>query len=902
MISFHLNDRTVTYRGSADRPLIRVLREDFGLTGTKQSCGIGKCGACMVLVNGRPTLSCRTKVKAVEGKRVLTVEGLCADALTAVQQALLEAGAVQCGYCTSGIVMSLTAMLERNPHPDEEDVVTALKPHLCRCTGYLQMIEAVERVLKGEVGKGIIPGSLGSSPLRTGGEALVSGGIRYAADLTAPQMLYGAVLWAQYPHAFIRRIETTKAASMPGVVAVFTAADIPGDNHYGKAAKDQPVLCGDRVRFIGDKVALVVAESESDARRAVRRIEVEYEPLPTVTDPETALKEDAVKLFEKGNLAAERKIRRGDVERAFREAALRHEAVFRTPLVEHAPMENEAVLATFDDAGRLTVIAPTQNVFFDRAEICRILNLGRHELRVIQSPTGGAFGKREDMVVQPLAALAAFKLKRPVRIVLTREESFRSTTKRHPMIIRRRLAADADGGLIALDLKLIADTGAYTSWAPNILRKACVHASGPYEIPNVRILGRSVFTNNAYSGAFRGFGATQVLYAAERHLDMAAKAWGFDPVELRRRNLLRDGGRTATQDLPASSKVTLHHCLDSVTAAIHPVAKPQGKSSSVKRGVGVAAVFYGIGYGGGIPDISGARVELTAQGRFLLRVGTVDYGQGSSTIFRQIAAQALETDFDRVDLLAADSELTPDSGSTVASRQTTVTGRAVQNVCEKLRQRLDQFCFEQNLRFQPTDEDDLRKLHRRLTELGQPTDAFTRFSIPTTKLDDETGQGVAYATYAWGAQAAEVEVNPKTGKVRVLRLAACHDVGRIIHREALRGQVIGAVAQGIGMALFEEYRVENGFPVTLNFDRYRTPRASDMPRISIEFLESPDPLGPYGSRGIGEPALVGTAPAIANAVCNALDLEFTDLPISEDRIRACLHSQPPVTPPRRRKR
>ena len=265
MISFHLNDRTDTYLGSADRPLIRVLREDFGLTGTKQSCGIGKCGACMVLVNGRPTLSCRTKVKAVEGKRVLTVEGLCADALTAVQQALLEAGAVQCGYCTSGIVMSLTAMLERNPHPDEEDVVTALKPHLCRCTGYLQMIEAVERVLKGEVGKGIIPGSLGSSPLRTGGEALVSGGIRYAADLTAPQMLYGAVLWAQYPHAFIRRIETTKAASMPGVVAVFTAADIPGDNHYGKAAKDQPVLCGDRVRFIGDKVALVVAESESDA-------------------------------------------------------------------------------------------------------------------------------------------------------------------------------------------------------------------------------------------------------------------------------------------------------------------------------------------------------------------------------------------------------------------------------------------------------------------------------------------------------------------------------------------------------------------------------------------------------------------------------------------------------------
>ncbi|RJP74940.1 MAG: aldehyde oxidase [Candidatus Zixiibacteriota bacterium] len=886
MLTFHLNDRTVTYGGKRSKRLIDVLRDDFGLTGAKLGCGIGRCGACMVLVDGKPTLSCRTPVSAVEGRAVATAEGLAAEGLNAVQEALLEAGAVQCGYCTPGVAVLLTSVLEQNPEADRRTITKALEPHLCRCTGYAQMIEAAENVARGEAGR---PegGELGSSPLRHQGDLMAAGRLRYTADLKAPDMLFGAIRWADHPHALVRDIDTSAAEQIPGVVAVLTHRDVPGDNHYGKAVKDQPVLCGDRVRFVGDKIALVAAQTEEAARQAADRIRVEYEVLPLVGDPEAALADGSPRLFDGGNLAAERWIRRGDVDRAFAEAAFIHEATFRTPFVEHAPLEPEAALATFDEEGRLTVIAPSQNVFFDRHEISRILGLDKHRVRVIQAPTGGAFGKREDMVVQPLAALAAWKLQRPVKIVLTREESFRSTTKRHPMVIRRRLAADASGRLTALDVDLLADTGAYTSWAPNILRKACVHATGPYFISHVRLHGRSVYTNNAFSGAFRGFGATQVLFAAERHMDMAARAWGFDPVELRHWNLLQDGGRTATQELPAGLKVTVGECLDRALEAVG-AAEAAGKNgvrggSMVRRGTGCAAIFYGIGYGGGIPDISGARISLTPAGRFLLQVGAVDYGQGSSTIFRQIAAHALGTEFELVDIHTADSETTPDSGSTVASRQTTVTGRAVQEAAERLRQKLDQAAWDLGLRYDPQDPESLKLLHARLAGEGRPVEAFARHNLATDKLDQGTGQGVAYATYAWGAQAAEVEVNLRTGKVRVLRLAAVHDVGRVLHRQALRGQVFGAVAQGLGMALMEEYRVEGGQPKTLNFDTYRLPRVSDMPEMTIEFLESAEPLGPYGARGIGEPALVGTAPAIVNAVCDALGFELTDLPVKIHR-------------------
>lgn len=888
MFHFHLNDRTVSVAGDPSRPLIHVLRDDFGLTGAKLGCGIGQCGACTVLVNGRPTLSCRTRLSAVLGRHVQTIEGLSAEGLTAVGQALLETGAVQCGFCTPGVVMSLTVLLERNPLPDRAAIISALDPHLCRCTGYWQMVEAVENVVQGKIWHNG-NGGLGESPLKTDGEVMVTGSLRFAADMSVSNMLYGAVLWAKYPHALIKRIDTVAAEAVSGVVAVFTAEDVPGQNRYGKAVKDQPVLCDDRVRFMGDKVALVVAESEEVAWQAVKLVEVEYEPLPIVTDPEGALSEGSPLIFESGNLAAERRIARGDVEKAFTEAHHLHEAVFRTPFLEHAPLEPEAALAIFDEEGKLTVIAPTQNVFFDRAELCRILNLKRHDVRVIQAPTGGAFGKREDMVVQPLAALAAFKLKRPVRIVLSREESFRSTTKRHPMIVHRKMAADKEGRITALQVDVIADTGAYTSWAPNILRKACVHATGPYEIPNIRVIGKSVYTNNAYSGAFRGFGSTQVLYAAERHMDMAARAWGFDPVQLRRINLLKDGGQTATQRLRIDQKVTLNRCLDAVMSAMGSRLESVPESQKIRHGRGCSTIFYGIGYGGGIPDVSGARVVLKADGRFELRVGAVDYGQGSSTIFRQIAAQALGTDFDNVDLIAADSEWTPDSGSTVASRQTLVTGRAVQEVCEKFRRSLVESCAELGLKYVPQDLDALRRLYEQMKADDRSLEAFHRHSVKTEKLDEETGQGIAYATYAWGAQAAEVEVNIETGKVKVLKLAAAHDVGKIINLEALRGQVFGAVAMGIGMALSEEYKVVKGVPQTLNFDTYRILRASDMPEITVEFIESPDSLGPYGARGIGEPALVGTAPAVVNAICDALGIETTDLPITTEVIkRACL--------------
>ena len=896
-VTFTLNGSPVEAEVGRGETLLRLLREGLGLTGAKPGCGIGACGACTVIVEGRATLACRTMAVDVEGKSVETIEGLARDGLLhPLQRAFIHHGAIQCGYCTPGMIMRAKALLDRCPSPSREEVVDALRPNLCRCTGYRQIVDAVLAAAAGdEDAAPEAEGCVGVSIPRVDAAGKATGSALYTADLRMEGMAHGYVLRSGRPHAKILGIDASAAERMPGVIRVVLAGDVPGEKLYGKAVADQPVLASGIVRYAGDAVALVIAESPSAAEEAAGEIAVSYEDLEPVFDPAAAARGDAPPVHEGGNIVCRYVLKRGDAGSALAAADVVVEGEYRTGFVEHACLETEASLAYYDDDGILTVKAPSQNVFFDRKLICRALNLRRDRVRVIQPPMGGAFGKREDICCQILAALGAYLTERPVRIVLSREDSFRATTKRHPFTMSYATGADGDGRLIASKIRIVADTGAYASWAPNIMRKALVHATGPYEIPNVDVEVTAVYTNNAVSGAMRGFGATQIAVAYEGQIDAVARKVGRDGSSIRKMNCLKVGARTATGQVLESS-VGLEETIE--RAEILAGAKPAATAGKL-CGRGTASIFYGIGYGHGIPDIGSAGLSLREDGGYLLRVGTVDYGQGSSTVLVQIAAQVLNASPGMIEILSGDSARTPDSGSTVASRQTYVTGNAVKMAAEKLRGRILGFAAAQRgcaahdldldggrlIHASSRDEAaSLAEIRRAMRAMKVPVRTQGRFRARTTCLDSASGAGDPYWPYAFATQVADVEVDPKSGEVKVLRICAVHDVGRAINPASVRGQIYGGIAMGLGMALFEEYSVERGIPHSLNFDSYRIPRTADMPAVEIMLVESHEPTGPFGAKGIGEPAMIATAPAIANALADAIGKPILELPAKPELI------------------
>jgi CO/xanthine dehydrogenase Mo-binding subunit/aerobic-type carbon monoxide dehydrogenase small subunit (CoxS/CutS family) len=899
MIDFTLNDSPARSAGDPATPLSAVLRDELCLTGTKLGCDDGRCGACMVLVNGRVARACRTLLDKVRGAAVLTIEGLGSpERPHALQRAFAETGAVQCGFCIPGMIVTAKALLDANPRPSRAQMVKALGANYCRCAGFSSIFEAVGRAAATLRGEAVPPPPV---PLDDCWEemAKATGTARYSADLHREGMLHLKLVRSPHAHARILGVDATAALALPGVEAVLTAKDVPVNRH-GRSIQDQAVLAAERVRMIGEPVAAVVAASEAVATEAAARVRVGYEALPAVLSPAAALAPGAPRLHDGGNVLARQAIRRGDAEAGLARAAVTTEDTFTTPFVEHAYLEPEAALAFVDADDRLVIHTGTAHPSLHRLEVARALGLGEDRVRVVAAPLGGHFGGRVDVAMQCVLGLAAWRLRRPVRCVYTREESFTSTTKRHAFEIRARLGADRDGRLTGLRMDMVADSGAYASAGPYIITRAAISGAGPYAIPDVWLGGEAVYTNNTLAGAMRGFGAPQSTFALESLMDEAARRLGIHPIDLRVRNALRPGAT-----LPTGFRVGDGTAVVETLEAIRPHydaaarrARASRGNGDLRRGVGVASMWFGIGTTIGEKP-SHADLELRPDGRVVVLAGATDAGQGSDYVLRRVAAHVLGLPLARVDLVRGDTDLTRDTGSCTGSRVTFYVGNAVRIASGALRRAIIEaaareleappdileVCDGHVLAVEaPGHRIPLADLARRLEARGVRLREGGTYDPETAPLDPATGLGRPYATYAAASQMAEVEVNVRTGAVRARRVVAAHDVGKVLNPAGARGQVEGAVVMGVGFALTEEFVPG----VTRGFARYRIPTTHDVPEVEAIFVERADPKGPLGAKGLGECALIPTAPAIANAIADATGVRITRLPATRERVLGAL--------------
>jgi CO/xanthine dehydrogenase Mo-binding subunit len=689
-------------------------------------------------------------------------------------------------------------------------------------------------------------------------------------------MLHVAVLRSPHPHANVRAIDLSEARSLAGVAEALCGDDVEGPNRYGLISPDQPVLAetGGKVRYVGDAVAAVAADNEETARRALELIDVDYELLTPVTSATQAL-DDGVPLVhpEHGsNLLHEVRLERGDVEAAFRDSDVVVESVYTTPFIDHAFLQPEAGVARLDSQGRVAIWVGTQWPDEDRRQVSHALGLPEEDIRVIQMTTGGAFGGREDISVQIVLALMALRTGQTVKMVYTRPESLIRGTKRHPFRVRYRSGATRDGKLTAIDVDLLSNAGAYASTSVVVLNTAITLAAGPYEVPNARVEGRSAYTNSPPGAAMRGFGANQVGFAAEMQMGKMAEALEMDPVEMRRRNLYRDGSVMLTGQLLVDAKGALKTLDAAVDGASRLGLRPAGASDgSKRRGVGVACGFKNVGYNLGWDDKSTAVVELY-EDEAVVKVGTCEVGQGSTTMLGQIAATALGLPLSSIDMVVSDTSIVPDSGSCSASRSTFVTGNAVLQAAAEARRQLNE------LGPNPRSED-------------LPVVVEHTYHAPTTEpLDPETGQSEKpNFSYGYGAQAVEIEVDVETGEIRVLRCVAAHDVGRAVNPTAVEGQIEGGFVMGQGYSLLEEYQLSDGQPQSTTLASFLIPTIQDAPEELVPvILEEPDPDGPVGARGVGEMPMLPTPGAIADAVHDALGVWIDELPLTPERVLAAL--------------
>ncbi len=918
---------------TSDTKLADVLRHDLGLTGTKIGCGDGLCGSCVVLLDGRAVRSCIYAARRADGKSVLTVEGLAAswgdpNELHPLQKAFIEHGAVQCGFCTPGLLMAAAALWNRTvasgATPDEEEIKKALARNACRCTGYASILRAVQSAVhEARTGTPLPPLEMETmEPLRVVGRsyprpdagAKVTGAAKFTDDYAFPGMLHGATLRAEYPHARIRAIDTSRARALPGVHVVLTHADVPGRNRHGLVYPDWPVLCDDKVRYLGDAVAVVAADTPEIAREALTLIEVEYEPLPVVASAEQAREPGAPLVHEDwktGNLLEHIKVRHGDVEKGFAEADVIVEREYRTPTYDHMFMEPECsigVPAGYEDADqgryeKVTVYVGSQIPYADRAQAAAALGAPEDQVRIIGTLIGGGFGGKEDIMGQIHAALLAQATGHPVKILYDRAESLLAHPKRHATVIRIKTGAKRDGRLTAVQAELVGDAGAYASLSTKVLTRATTHATGPYQVPHAKIDCYAMYTNNPPSGAFRGFGVTQSAFAVESNMDILAHELGIDPFALRRKNALRVGSTTATGQVLEES-AGLVDCIDWVESRVKELAKapiPEAQFPNPQVAWGFACAYKNTGLGGGADDAAGAEIELYPDGAVTgtdveVRASSADLGQGLVTVVAQCVAEELGLPLERVRVLLSDTDLTPDGGPTTASRQTYVTGNAARLAAATLRERLARAAAEQwdvppqSIRFEGGEmraEGQAAPLSSGvewLTAEGQEPRLTYRYAAPETQPLGTGGR--MHFAFGFGAQAAQVAIDPESGKVQVLRVIAAADGGRALNPLSFRGQVEGGIVMGIGTALTEEYVLENGIPQTRRWKDYETPLIGDMPELEVQIIEHPTADGPFGAKGIGELPSIPTAPAICNGIYQATGVRVYSLPSKPEDIKA----------------
>jgi selenium-dependent xanthine dehydrogenase len=843
MYTFKINGAVV--KTPADRNLLDYIRDELDITSLKNGCHEGSCGACAILVDGRKLRACQLTTSKVSGSEIITVEGLTAREKAVYDYCFNKAGAVQCGFCIPGMVISAKSLLDVEKEPSREAVKQAIHGNICRCTGYKKIEEAI--LMAGDffrenrdIPKPIFNGKIGERTFRPDATGKILGTAKFADDLKAEGMVYGSALRAAHARAVVKDIDLSNALAHPDTVKIVLAEDIPGERVIGHLTQDWPALIakGETTRYLGDAVALIAAKSKEALEEIKALVHVTYEVLDPMFSPKEAMAEHAAKIHESGNIYRTERINRGDVARALADSAYVVTNVYTTPAQEHAFLEPESALAVPEGDG-LTVYTGGQSVYDEYREIGKLLGLPKEKLRIKSAYVGGGFGGKEDMSVQHHAALLAYLSGVPVKVTLTREESLFVHPKRHPMEMELTTGCDANGHLTAMRLRLISDTGAYASLGGPVLQRACTHAAGPYNYQNIDIIGQAVYTNNVPSGAFRGFGVTQTMFATECNLNLLAEKVGIDPFEIRYINALRPG-----QVLPngqiADEGTGIVECLDAVRDVYYGNLENAGIACAIKNsGVGV-----------GIPDTGRVRLKVTG-GKVSLRTSAACMGQGIAETMRSILCETTGLTPDQVDVIQPDTALTPDSGTSTASRQTVITGETTRQAGLKL----------------------AADLSEKPLEALEGREYYAEFVGVTDPMGSDKPNPVSHLAYGYAAQ---VVILGEDGKVK--KVVAAHDVGHAINPSNAEGQIEGGVVMGLGYGLTENPKIQGGKP-TVNYGKLGLFRAKDTPEIETILIEKNPAELAYGAKGVGEIPLIPTAPAAQGAYYKRDGIFRTSLPL-----------------------
>lgn len=834
MISFNLNNKKVNYNGDLNQSLLNYLRLEQGITSIKDGCSAqAACGACTVEVNGKAVLSCVTKMGRLQDAEIFTPEGFPHYVLDTIAKAFVNQGAVQCGFCTPGFISRTKVLLEKNPHPSIQEIHQAIKPHLCRCTGYKKIEESIEIAAEAlnkneqlEIRQ--TDGKIGVSHPKYEAYQTAIGERKFVDDIFLEGMLFAALKFSDYPRAKILKIDSSKAEKYPGVQRVFTAKDIPGEQYVGLIFQDWPVMLneGQTTNYIGDVLAGVVADSDKIAREAIELIEVEYEVLTPITDVHQAI--DAERIHsERPNHFETSSFTIGDAEKAIQKAAFISSGHYETQRIEHAFMEKEAAVARPDGKGGIELFSQSQGVYEDQRQVAMILGLPQEKVRVTLVPNGGGFGGKEDLSIQGQTALFAYLLQKPVKITLTREESIRMHPKRHPVFMDISVAADKTGKLTALKLRAVGDTGAYASVGMKVLERVAGHAAGGYFIPEIDIEAKTVYTNNIPCGAMRGFGANQVTFALENCIDDICQKGGFDRWQFRYNNALVDGLTTSTGQ--ALQGVGIRACLNAV--------KEDFKNAKY---AGLACAIKNSGVGNGMIDESKVKIQVISEQEVVLHHGWTEMGQGVHNMALQTLCEETGINPEIIKVIV-DTEAQIKTGMTTSSRATALVGLAVINAAKGFKE-------------------DLKK--HSLKELCGKIYKGEFVCDWTSKPGSGKENPVIHYSYGYAAQVCILNEEGKIDKI-----VAAHDAGKIMNPMLFEGQIEGGVHMGLGYALTEELPMKAGYLINDKMRKLGVLRAHETPKIIVKGVEVKDPVGPYGAKGIGEIGLVPTAAAVANAFC-----------------------------------
>lgn len=845
MSDFTVNGKPVTVQ--ADQTLLAFLRETLGLTSVKNGCSEGVCGTCTVLVDGRAVRACTLRTSRLEGKTVLTCEGLTAREQAVYGYAFAQSGAVQCGFCTPGMVMAAKGLLDETLSPTRDTVKKAIRGNLCRCTGYKKIIDAV--LLAGSllasdeaVPAPVFTGQLGESIHRVDAVIKALGKAEYVDDMRLEGMVYGSAVRSAYPRARIRAVDTSAAKALPGVLLALTADDIPGEKTIGHLKRDWPVLIsvGSVTHTLGDAIVLLAAENRDVLEEAKKLVKIDYEALPAVFSPQEALLPDAPLVHETGNLLSEEHLVRGDAEGKI--AASKHMVThhYSTPATEHAFLEPESAVARKESDGSITVWSADQGIYQTRRECAELLGLPQERVRVCAKMVGGGFGGKEDMSVQHHAALLAWYLDVPVKVTLSRQESILVHPKRHAMEMDFTTACDENGILTAMKAVIVSDTGAYASLGGPVLQRACTHAAGPYNYQDIDILGRAVYTNNPPAGAFRGFGVPQSCFATECNLNELARLAGISPWEIRRRNAIRPG-----QVLPNGQLADPDAALAQTLDAVKPYFDANPKA-------GIACAMKNSGLGVGVPDTGRCTLHVE-RGVVHIRTSAACIGQGMGTICMQFVCQTAALEPDTVVWDAPDTSITPNSGNTTASRQTLFTGEAARRAAVQLKQALESRTLE-----------DLEGM-----------DFAAEYTGVTDKMGSDKPHPISHIAYSYATHLVELD---EAGLVS--RVVAAHDVGRVVNPRSVEGQIEGGVVMSLGWALTEHFPLADGKPA-VKLGTLGLFRADKTPEVEPVLVGVSESELACGAKGIGEISSIPTAPAVQLAYYNRDGIFRTKLPLED---------------------